>query len=281
MASSENTAINELIARVSGGQTSIEAPAEAPAAAESLPRVPASHGAQLAPPAGPRKRPISALPVTPTPIPIAAPPAMAHGDRRVAQAWRPPRGAWSERTQLVRPRKRAPFGGIAVGKLVLPMVLLVIAGTVIGGYVVFRGGGELSSREVAAVSAPETTPAVNPAPVVAEPKVPEPTPASPANVEPAAAAETAARPAMLVDVRIDSTPSGATVTLVDRGTPQFVGTTPVNATVDASREYDLVFTYPNKATWVEHLDASATRRVAVTLGAGGRERHEVHEEASR
>lgn len=248
MASSENTAINELIARGSDGQTSIEASA----AAESLPRVPASHGAQLAPPAGPRSRPISALPVTPAPLPIAAPPALAHGDRRGARAWLPPRGAWRERTQLVRPRKRAPFVGIAVAKLVLPTVLLVSAGSVIGGYVVLRGDGEPSSREVAAVSVPEIP-----------------------------AAETAARPATLVDVRIDSTPRGATVTLVDRGTPQFVGTTPVNATVDASREYDLVFTYPNKATRVEHLDAGATRRVAVTLGAGGRERHELHEEVSR
>jgi len=70
---------------------------------------------------------------------------------------------------------------------------------------------------------------------------------------------------MLVDVRIDSTPSGATVTLVDRGKSQFVGKTPVNATLDTSREYDLVFTFPNKATQQKHLNASTTRRVVVTL----------------
>jgi hypothetical protein len=93
---------------------------------------------------------------------------------------------------------------------------------------------------------------------------------SPANLgagEPAVPADTAAKTAMLVDVRIDSTPSGATVMLVDRGKTQYVGNTPVNATVDASREYDLVFTYPNKPTQVEHLNAKATHRIAVTLGA--------------
>jgi len=82
--------------------------------------------------------------------------------------------------------------------------------------------------------------------------------------EPAAPVDTAKAP-MLVDVRIDSTPSGATVTLVDRGKSQFVGKTPVNATLDTSREYDLVFTFPNKATQQKHLNASTTRRVVVTL----------------
>ena len=85
--------------------------------------------------------------------------------------------------------------------------------------------------------------------------------------EPAAAVDTTTRAPVLVDVRIDSTPNGATVTLVDRGKSQFVGKTPVNATFDTSREYDLVFTFPNKATQQKHLNASTTRRVAVTLGA--------------
>ena len=83
--------------------------------------------------------------------------------------------------------------------------------------------------------------------------------------EPSAPEDTAAKAPMLVDVRIDSTPSGATVTLVDRGKSQFVGKTPVNATFDTSREYDLVFTFPNKATQQKHLNASTTRHVAVTL----------------
>jgi len=98
----------------------------------------------------------------------------------------------------------------------------------------------------------------------------EPPPAPAASPEPAAAptgATAAATSPALVDVRIDSTPRGATVMLVDRGKTQYVGSTPVSAAVDPSREYDLVFTYPNHPTALEHLDPSTTRRVAVTLGA--------------
>jgi hypothetical protein len=66
-------------------------------------------------------------------------------------------------------------------------------------------------------------------------------------------------------VRIDSTPSGATVTLVDRGKSQFVGLTPVSAAVDPSREYDLVVSHDNRLPHRVHLDPGTTRRVAVSL----------------
>ena len=78
-----------------------------------------------------------------------------------------------------------------------------------------------------------------------------------------------------VDVRIDSTPSGATVMLVDRGKTSFLGTTPISASVDPSRSYDIVFTYANKPTQVEHLDPKATTRLAVTLGKAGNQSKEV------
>src|SRR5262249_42461118 len=58
---------------------------------------------------------------------------------------------------------------------------------------------------------------------------------------------------------------GARGTLGDRGRPQLGGDTPVDAAVDPSREYDLVFTYADGPPHVEHLDARATRRIAVTL----------------
>ena len=67
-------------------------------------------------------------------------------------------------------------------------------------------------------------------------------------------------------MRIDSTPSGADVSLVDRGKTTFLGTTPINASVDPSRSYDVVFTYANKPTRVEHLDPRKTTRLAITLG---------------
>jgi hypothetical protein len=71
-----------------------------------------------------------------------------------------------------------------------------------------------------------------------------PTAGTPAITEPLAVP---GRP-KLVDVRIDSKPSGATVMLVDRGKTTFLGTTPISTAVDGSRKYDLVFTYPNKPT---------------------------------
>ena len=68
-------------------------------------------------------------------------------------------------------------------------------------------------------------------------------------------------------MRIESIPSGATVTLVDRGRTQLVGDTPIDTAVDPSREYDLVFTYADKPPHVEHLDARATRRISAALEA--------------
>jgi PEGA domain len=253
--------------------------------------------------------------VVAAPVPVGAPPDAPHGPPAAtwpapAPAAAPAASAWAEATQLIDPRhrpRRQPqnFVGtvkmrhselrIVVGKLVLPMVLLVITGIVIGGYVVFSGDGKPpeapreASRETSidrAAAAPiahpapiapvtpaaapvpdpasDPAPAAHTAPAAAAPVVAEPA-AAPPEVDPTSAAPDP-RTATLVDVRIDSTPSGAAVTLVDRGKSQYVGNTPVNATVDASLEYDLVFAYPNKPTQVEHLDARTTRHVAVTLG---------------
>src|SRR6185436_12582244 len=44
-----------------------------------------------------------------------------------------------------------------------------------------------------------------------------------------------------------------------------VGTTPVNAAVDPSREYDLVFSWASRPSQQEHLDPRTTRRIAATL----------------
>jgi hypothetical protein len=89
------------------------------------------------------------------------------------------------------------------------------------------------------------------------------------NSMPAAATLPKGQRPVFVDVRIDSTPSGADVSLVDRGKTTFLGTTPINASVDPSRAYDVVFSYANKPTQVEHLDPKKTTRLAVTLGKSG------------
>jgi hypothetical protein len=135
----------------------------------------------------------------------------------------------------------------AVSRLLLPVAVLVSTGVVIGAYVAFSGDHRAPLRAAAASAA---TPVV-----------------SPARVAPArAAAIVAPAPPTLVVVRIDSTPSGATVTLVDRGRTQLVGTTPVDAAVDPSREYDLVFSNAGGSPRLEHLDARTMHHVDVALG---------------
>jgi len=73
----------------------------------------------------------------------------------------------------------------------------------------------------------------------------------------------------LVDILIDSKPSGATVMLVDRGKTSFLGNTPVSAAVDPSRAYDVVLTAANHSPQVEHLDPNVTHHLAIMLGKPG------------
>jgi len=100
--------------------------------------------------------------------------------------------------------------------------------------------------------------------------------AKPSVVDPAVAAAAAPAPlaiatatTSMVDVRIDSQPSGATVMLVDRGKTTFLGTTPIATAVDPSRSYDIVFTYADKPTQLEHLDPTSTKHLSVILGKAG------------
>jgi hypothetical protein len=79
----------------------------------------------------------------------------------------------------------------------------------------------------------------------------------------------------LVDVRIDSKPAGATVMLVDNGRTQFLGTTPVAASVDPSRSYDVVLTLEGRPTQIAHLDPNKAQKLEITLGRGGAARHET------
>jgi hypothetical protein len=69
----------------------------------------------------------------------------------------------------------------------------------------------------------------------------------------------------LVDVRIDSKPAGATVMLVDNGRTTLLGTTPVAASVDPSRSYDVVLSLEGRPTQMTHLDPTKTQRIDVTL----------------
>jgi hypothetical protein len=190
----------------------------------------------------------------------------------------------------------------------MPMVILVIVGIFVGGYLAFDGDGGQPPK-TAKVVAPKAEPAVAPAPAIeakAEPAVatqaepaaeeavakaePEPkadvTPEPTTEVKPEPAkteqavtppnlvgtdddpATTAGRPAF-VDVKIESEPSKATVMIVDRGKTSFLGPTPIVASLDPSREYDIVFTYPNKPTQLEHIAPAKVSHLKVKLGKPG------------
>src|SRR5262249_24894121 len=80
----------------------------------------------------------------------------------------------------------------------------------------------------------------------------------------------AAKPVELVNVRIESTPSGATVTLVDRGRPQLVGSTPLDVAVDPTRGYDVLLSdpgHPALPSRLAHIDPQTTRQLHVALAA--------------
>lgn len=71
----------------------------------------------------------------------------------------------------------------------------------------------------------------------------------------------------LVDVRLDSTPPGATATLLSNGISTPLGSTPVDASVDPTKSYDVVFSIAGQPSQVEHLDPSTTQHVQVAFTA--------------
>jgi hypothetical protein len=272
MGNVENTAVNELIARGSGARRPAgDAMRHGRARSGRMP-VSAPFETTM-----PMPYPLEARQALDAPETPGAPGALGPEDGR---AWTPPADGQRldprqlyqqmhqpERERAVptfRMRRRSEVRTV-VRRLVLPSALVVSAGIVVGAYVAL-GGDAGKPHELAAaalVAAPAAVPAV------VQPAPPAPA-APPAPSEPAPAAATSDAPAaqaapVLVDVRIDSVPSGATVTLVDRGRNQLVGDTPIDTAVDPSREYDLVFTYADRPPHVEHLDARTVRRVSAVL----------------
>lgn len=122
------------------------------------------------------------------------------------------------------------------------------------------------AEEPVAAKADEPAAATTEAPVAATTEAPVAVKAD----EPVAAvaapigAKVNARP-VFTDIRIDSNPMGATVTLIDRGKRMFLGTTPISTSVDISRQYDVELVYNNRPTVVEHLDPTSTKKLSVEI----------------
>ena len=139
--------------------------------------------------------------------------------------------------------------------------------------------GATQPEPPAPAPAPAAAPAPAPAPA-AEPPVAAPAPAAepavaataPAGEPAVAATAPVAEPApaarKLVDIRIDSSPAGATVMLVSNGKTSFLGTTPIATSLDAAGAYDVVFALEGKPTQSVHLDPSKTHHLDVALGKG-------------
>lgn len=142
--------------------------------------------------------------------------------------------------------------------------------------------GDLANTEPAAQAEPATPTeaAAQAAPAIAATELAKTQPATEPAVTPPNQAATSAVPAaaapvlargktVFVDVRLDSKPSGATVMLVDRGRTMFLGTTPISTALDPSRQYDVVFTYKDRPTLLEHLDPRTQSKLSVTLNRPG------------
>jgi hypothetical protein len=135
-------------------------------------------------------------------------------------------------------------------RFALPVAGLVGLG-ILGGvaYTIFASHGQAatgpSASEVALTAAAAVPPLPKPAPLLlVAPPAPK-----------------------LVDVRLDSTPPGATATLLSNGSSTPLGSTPVEASVDPTKSYDVVFAFDGQPSKVEHLDPSTTLHVEVAFEA--------------
>ncbi len=75
--------------------------------------------------------------------------------------------------------------------------------------------------------------------------------------------------ASLVNVRFESKPPGATVTLVDRGRTALIGTTPISAALDSTHNYEIVFSLDGRATQIAKLDPKKSRTIKSILPVAG------------
>jgi hypothetical protein len=150
-------------------------------------------------------------------------------------------------------------------KLVIPALVVAIGSMFLTGYLVFGGDGNGAPK---LASTPIVPAPIAPTPIIAPPVKPV---APTLTVEPIVEQVPAAKPTIATpmpetakQVLFESSPSGATVMLVENGSASVVGTTPVNASLDPSSKYDLVLTLKGYPTSVQHLDPQATH-VAVAL----------------
>jgi hypothetical protein len=149
--------------------------------------------------------------------------------------------------------------------LLLPLMIVAILIGVGFGVYTARSSQDTSESSpapttITAAAMPSSAPAPIEIPAVpVEKPVPQVIPIAPTEPEPPA------RGAVASSVRLESTPSGATVLLVEHGVTTLLGTTPIVVSVDSTRTHELMFTLEGHASRVTSLDPSTMPEVAVVL----------------
>jgi hypothetical protein len=157
---------------------------------------------------------------------------------------------------LAYARQRTADKAILTPVTVALAVLCISAGVAIGAVI-----GTARDRAPATIAAHAT-----PKPIESPTEVVRTTLETPAAVEPVAP-----RPPVLIstpktaDLRVESSPPGATVSFVGNGETTLVGTTPVEATVDAGRGYDVLVTLADHVSRIEHVAAGSTHHLVIEL----------------
>lgn len=241
----ECTAVNELIDLV------YQKPMDRDSSAELLfaPPAPSDPGARHAANAEKAARP------RPFPVEVASEPtpvrALAALDPITAVTGRNPRPLIHDDLETTYiPRQAGTDLPRLLRRLAVPASLLVLVGISVGATISIIRHHEEGKRfdYIAATTLPKLVPAVTP-------KLPAPTvPVT----------------ATLVAVRFESTPAGASATLLDRetGNSMPLGSTPLEASLDPAKSYDVRFELDGRPSTTEHLALAANQtspRLAVTF----------------
>jgi hypothetical protein len=130
--------------------------------------------------------------------------------------------------------------------------LCVIVGVTIGSFIGFSG----DTAEASTVASAATKPLPKPAAV---PRASKPSAITIAPI--------AAPPPPPNQLRVESSPPGATVMFVSEGAATLVGTTPIDTTIDPSHDYDVLVTLANHSSKIEHVTPGSSHHLVVALSA--------------
>jgi hypothetical protein len=125
--------------------------------------------------------------------------------------------------------------------------LCVSFGVTVGSFIGFSGDdAEASAVTKPAAAAPAPKP-VAIAPIAAPPPPPPPN-----------------------QLRVESSPPGATVMFVSEGAATLVGTTPIDTTIDPAHDYDVLVTLANHTSKIEHVSPGSSHHLVVALATAPR-----------